>query len=107
MSERICAAVVLAAFLLMEGCYHSRLTVSGEPATDYQKKTTHALFWGLVQDNVVTSNCRGDGLQEVRMSTNFGYLLLSVATLGIWVPMEVEWRCAKAAPPDTSAFGLN
>ena len=55
---------------------------------------------------------KSNGLDEARISTNLGYLILSVATLGIWVPLDVEWRCARLpvqddefdlpdAPPDT------
>ena len=105
MRKLILASIVVILALSGEGCYHSRLTVEGTPATEYEKKTTHALFWGLVQEDVAATNCKGDGLQEVRVSTNFGYALLSVATLGIWVPLEIEWRCAKAVAPDTSVFG--
>jgi hypothetical protein len=33
-------------------------------------------------------------LYEVRVSTNFGFALITVATLGIWAPATVEWSCA-------------
>jgi len=107
MNTRGAALLVALTVIAGTGCYHTRLAVKGEPATDVQKVTTHALFWGLVQENVTAANCRDGGIQQVRISTNFGYLVLSVATLGIWVPLDVEWQCAKASPPDTSAFGVH
>jgi hypothetical protein len=57
------------------------------------------LFWGLLQENPEPDDCISGALDEVRYSTNFGYSLINVATLGIWHPIDVEWRCAKTPPP--------
>jgi hypothetical protein len=90
---------VLLPLVWTQGCYHYRVIVpQPTPATEYEKKTSHALFWGLVQDETITNNCVSNTLDEVRVTTNMGYVLVSVLTLGIWVPLEVEWRCAKAPP---------
>lgn len=105
MHKRFLVFALTITLIAANGCYYYRVAVRGEPATDYQKKTMHSLFWGLVQEKpTFTDNCLGKGIHEVRVSTNAGYLLLSVATLGIWVPMDVEWKCTKETPPDTSAF---
>ena len=96
--------VVIVFIVAAEGCYHYRIAIRGEGATEYHKKTMHALFWGLVQENDFADNCQSNGIQEVRVSTNFGYALVSVVSLGIWVPMDIEWKCAREAPPDTSVF---
>jgi hypothetical protein len=45
-------------------------------------------------------------MQEVRVTTNFGYAVLTVVTLGIWSPMEIEWRCAKQPPPNPVPLGF-
>ncbi len=76
----------------------------GEAATEPHKKTMHALFWGLVQENEFADNCQGAGMHEVRVSTNFGYVLLSVVTVGIWVPVDIEWTCEREAPPPPDVF---
>src|SRR5262249_42254673 len=76
--------------------------------TAYRQKTVHSLFWGLVQQNVeppTTNNCVSHGMQEVRVTTNLGYALLTVVTLGIWSPLEIEWRCAKQPPPNPGPVG--
>ena len=87
--------------LLLQGCYHYRVVAPRpDPATDYERRTVHALFWGLVQQDVPAADCVSDAMDEVRVTTNFGYLVASVITLGIWVPLDVEWRCAKAPPLD-------
>ena len=91
--------VFLAVMIAPQGCYHFRISPTKfDPATEYRSSTVHGLFWGAAQspkvlyaDNCVVSN----RLDEVRMTTNLGYSLLTVVTIGIWCPMKVEWRCAK------------
>ena len=90
-------ALVLVCLPALVGCYHYRVvSPTPEPATDYESRTVHAFLWGLVQEDVAAADCVSDAMDEVRVSTNMGYLLVSVASLGVWVPLEVEWRCAKA-----------
>ena len=94
--------VLLLAIMLglsLPGCYHSRILVKQpDPATEYESRVVTSYFWGLVQENSVAEDCPDNRLDEVRVSTNFGYLLLSVVSLGIVVPMKVEWKCAKDCP---------
>ena len=89
---------------MTQGCYHYRVSSAHfDPSTSYNQKTVHSFFWGLVQPgengiSVVANNCDSlniHSIDEVRISTNFGYALLTVVTLGIWSPMTVEWKCAK------------
>ncbi|GAB3773888.1 hypothetical protein GCM10028818_15870 [Spirosoma horti] len=86
----------------MQGCYHYRITTSKfDPSTGYQKKTAHSFFWGLVQKNVVATDCDAlnlKSLDEVRITSNFGYSVITVATLGIWSPVQLEWKCPKPCP---------
>ncbi|HEX5725589.1 MAG TPA: hypothetical protein VFX98_08995 [Longimicrobiaceae bacterium] len=89
-----------AALLAAQGCYHYQtVVVDPQPATPYTTRRVSSLFWGLVQPNIPASNCLDNVLDEVKVSTNFGYLLLSVATLGIWVPVDVQWRCSALPGP--------
>lgn len=93
-----------ALLLLGSGCFHYRLapvTTAGEPlppATEPQSETVWSLFWGFDQPQVNPANCQGNGVAEVTTTTNLGYTLLTVVTLGIVAPAEVEWRCATDAP---------
>lgn len=84
---------------LTTGCYHYRVIAPDpDPATEYEKRTVHSLFWGLLQARDISADdCLSNALDEVRVSTNLGYSAISVATLGIWMPMDVRWRCAKEA----------
>lgn len=80
----------------VSGCYHYRvMPASSAPADDGHSTTQHAFFWGLMQSRAEEPNCQGNGVSEVVATTNLGYSLLTVATLGIWTPMQLEWKCAK------------
>lgn len=94
--------VLILALTFCQGCYHTRVATSKfDPSTSYQKKVVHSMFWGLGQHDVVASNCDSlklKSLDEVLVTTNFGYALITVVTLGIWCPMEVQWKCPKPCP---------
>ena len=88
--------MLLAALLVSQGCYHYRvIPPQPNPATEYQQKTAHALFWGLLERNTTAFDCESNALDEVEVTTNVGYLLIAAVTAGIWVPMRVRWRCSK------------
>jgi len=93
---------VVATISIQTGCYHYRVvTPKPDPATDYERRTVHALFWGLGQpEDMETTDCLSNAIDEVRVTTNLGYALVAVATLGVWMPLEVEWRCAKEPSPN-------
>jgi hypothetical protein len=100
MSKSLHAAACAIALTVAPGCYHSRVIIPAQPATDAKTQIVNSFFWGLLQENVQPSNCNSNAMQEVRVDWNFGYALLTVATLGIWSPMTVQWQCAKTpAPP--------
>jgi hypothetical protein len=98
------AALVLA--LALGGCYSHRVSTVGSgpdgtppPATEYRGAVAWSLLWGLVEKTPPPpTECRGDGLAEVRASSNFAYDLLAVATLGAVAPVRLDWRCARASP---------
>ncbi len=103
------AALCVALLLTGSSCFHYRVAAPGpeRPATDYKGKMAHAYLWGMFQkpNPITPDNCPdGVDLYDVRVTTNYAYLLVSVLSLGIWVPMEIEWRCAKKPSPD---FGFN
>ncbi len=90
----LCVAIVSA-------CYHYRAQPPGPAgmgSTDYAGGVVWSFVWGLVQQNPQIDNCQGQALAEVRVTSNFGFALLTVATLGLAAPAKVEWRCAKAQP---------
>lgn len=108
------ARAMLLALLLAStpGCYHYQVAAAGpagaNPSTFLQSTTLHAVFWGLLQDQTLEHVCAEDeALARVRTTSNFGYALLTVLTLGIWAPVQVEYACANPTPaPGTIGGGV-
>ncbi len=102
-AARGCTAVLALFLLTHQSCYHYRIQAPQfDPSTEYQRKTAHNLFWGLVKPkDLQPANCNQKALDEVYVTTNLGYALITVATLGIWCPLRVEWKCAKPCPKST------
>jgi hypothetical protein len=83
--------------VVCSGCYHYRITPPKfDPATEYKKETVHIFFWGLVQCSPITAdNCLANALDEVVVDNNLGFSFITVATLGMWAPMQIRWKCSK------------
>ncbi|MGA9772436.1 MAG: hypothetical protein WBV94_25610 [Blastocatellia bacterium] len=68
---------------------------------NFTKRTVHAFFWGGLQQNLLPpapsgasktpANCKS--MRQVKVPMNYGYAFITVATLGIWSPMQVAWQC--------------
>ena len=64
---------------------------------DYAEDTIHAWLWGIyVCPEVVAADCKR-GINDVVIENNYLYSLATVLTLGIWMPIDVSYRCK--APP--------
>ena len=86
--------MVVAMLLVIESCSTFTVTSKQTPnADDIFTTTKIAWAWGI-SDVKLQEDCSGNGLQFVAMETNWLYSLCSVATLGIIVPMEIQYRCA-------------
>ena len=96
-------ALVFLSVITTCGCYHVRVIVpQPDPGTEYKKKTVQNLAWGMLpkKKDIPATNCLGSTrLDEVRASSNLGYNLLTVGTLGFWSPAQIEWRCTKPFEP--------
>lgn len=101
-------------FLLVAsaGCYEYVVTTPNpEAGTEYRTRTGHSLFWGLIKSRIEAQDAvcqQSQTFADVTVSSNFGYSLLTVATLGIWSPMKVKYRCGKrqsgpGGPPEAPA----
>jgi len=92
---------LLVLMFVFNSCYSYRVATRAQAGTETSgTMTAHSLFWGLVKKPVEihTPTCDSlgvNGVAEVTMKTNFGYALITVITLGIWSPMQVEWKCSK------------
>ena len=100
--------LTLFAIIMLQGCYGYRVQVPDpDPVTEPEREMAHSLFWGLLQipQDVVTQDCLSNTLDEVYITTNFVYAFATVVTLGIWAPLNVEWRCAEKSADDGSDDG--
>jgi hypothetical protein len=103
--------VLLTGLLTSTGCYHFRVTSKSDSDVLIHSETRHQLLWGLVGSGIELSadskdparRCDSNSLQEVSVSTNFGFALITVLTLGIWSPATVHWTCA-AVPPEEGSL---
>lgn len=93
---------MLAGALLLPACAQYRvIRPSDDPtAGGPHRETINALFWGTVYEPVaVATQCRY-GINDVTIHSNFLYDLISVVTLGIWMPIEVEYTCVEPQPQE-------
>jgi hypothetical protein len=93
---------LVALSFLFSSCYTYKVATHAQEGSEYEKPVTvHAFFWGLAQkpaNGVRTPLCDSlgvNGMSEVKVKTNLGYALVTVATLGIWCPMKLQWKCGK------------
>jgi hypothetical protein len=83
--------------LMSAGCYRFTVRSRNATITEYHAKTVHAYLWNLVELDplVVAENCGDRDLTTLRARTNYLYLAVGALSLGAWVPMTLEWRCAE------------
>ncbi len=97
-------------------CYHYRAIPQQQASdtavggarglgTELEGEIVWALAWGLVQEAPRIDNCEGQDLAEVEVTSNLGFALLTIMTLGFVAPVKVEWRCGKPAPTDSVIGG--
>ena len=105
--------VSLACWATGLGCYRYHLLVpEPDPIVTACQRTVHALAWGLITHDTRSTHCEGavpdsvasacrqsNAIDQVRVSSNFGYTLLTIVTLGFWAPTTLEWHCAKPVEP--------
>ena len=92
---RSCVVTLLAS-ALATGCAHFRVAPEGmPPATPPQVRRVHAIGWGAMETRTAPSNCNGSGLSSVTVKVTAIDFIATVATLGFWAPVTVEWTCAK------------
>ena len=91
--------ILLAVACLLAGCAQHRLVVAhpnptGEPVT----VDSNAFGLGVVEHRTV-AECPTNLIDEVRVHQNLGQALATVLTLGLWMPIRIEYRCAKVPTP--------
>jgi hypothetical protein len=86
---------------MFSSCYTYRLQTHAQAGSEVTTVNANSYLWGLLQSpkgGILTPRCDSldaNGVSVVRIRTNIGYALITVATLGIWCPMKIEYRCSK------------
>lgn len=102
--------IVLCCFLLLPGCstihvYQAGDMAGNQPATEWESKRVNTFLWGAIRQDVIVENCRvGDDrihMEEIKVEKNFGSIVATVLTLGLWEPSKISWKCAKPFTQDT------
>ena len=82
-----------------QSCYHYRVlnTVNDPASVQYHQKVLWSYFWGLVDSpqTFTIPDCENGGIDEVRITTTLPNNLLTIVTLGIVCPVQVQWKCHK------------
>jgi Bor protein len=85
--------MILPFLLLLAGCAEHRLTVARpNPGTPPTVVESAAIGWGAAQKRTVAA-CDSNIIDEVRVKQNFGQSLLTVLTLGFYMPTTIEYVC--------------
>lgn len=90
---------------LSTGCYTYRLATDAQEGSEaLDPVVANSYFWGLLNKpvQISTPDCdalKAKGVSIVSIKTNLGYALITVATLGIWCPVKVQWQCSKPCTP--------
>lgn len=107
----LCRGPLLAGVLALQACAEYRVSVpDSDPIqlegqeSEYVERTMDAYLWGGILDpQVVAADCQGEGINDIVVHRTWQQDLISVLTLGIWMPADVRYRC-KAPPTSGSVF---
>ncbi len=97
LKQKFPVLVLLAGLACAQGCATYRVTIPDSHPADinYHEKTMHAFLWGTWYDpQVLAADCGREAINDVKIKRNLLHDLASVLTLGIWMPIEVNFRCA-------------
>ena len=78
------------------GC--ATMTIEGDGQKTTESKTgtytLHGSFYSFTWSQPLIEKCdSGHGLYRARYHTNAGYALVTIISLGFYVPQTVEWWC--------------
>lgn len=97
-----CALLALSG-LTLSGCAEHRLVVQRpNPQPGPTTVESAAIGWGASQKRNV-ADCKSSIIDEVRVKQNVGQALVSVLTLGFYMPTTIEYVCGNvpSAPGNT------
>jgi hypothetical protein len=95
--------ILLCVVLLLAGCAQHRLVVQ-RPNPEPGAKTVESAAIGLgASQKRTVAECDSSIIDEVRVKQNLGQSLVSILTLGIYMPTTIEYVCGNipSAPGNT------
>ncbi len=100
------ASLLLFVFLV-EGCAHYTIQApEPNPAGQTHTVTLYSYFWGAIEPTHSAIECDiTDALDVVRARDNLAYDFISVITLGVIKPMEMEYKCSAGKSPVGQRIG--
>ena len=85
--------ILIACIVTLAGCAEHRLVVrTPNPGTPPTTVESAAIGWGATQKRTVV-NCESNIIDEVRVKQNVGQALVSLLTLGFYMPTTIEYIC--------------
>ena len=87
----------------LAGCVTMTIEGDGQktPLSQTGTHTKHGSYYGIVWSEPAAAKCEnGRGLYRVRYHTNAAYALVSLVSLGLYVPQTAEWWCDGTPDPD-------
>lgn len=92
--RKLAVCLLCLMWLSSSGCMSVLISGRGVNPDSPVSSTYHGSLWSnsLWEDNWVSSKSSRESLTSVRVRTNFLYALVTVASLGIYAPVDVEWR---------------
>jgi hypothetical protein len=106
MQQRVLVLVLAASLACAQGCATYRVTIpdSDPKVKTYRGGPMQAYLWGIwYAPEVMAAECQGEGINDVVIKRNYLHDLASVLTLGIWMPVAIDFRC-KAPRGDVGPF---
>lgn len=87
----------------LAGC--TTMTIEGDgqktPASKTGTHTVHGSYYNFVWSAPAVEKCdNGHGLYRARHHTNAAYALVSLVSIGLYVPQTVEWWCDETSTED-------
>jgi hypothetical protein len=92
----------LICWLPITGCSKYTVAPGYQNTSDviYKKTVAKSYFWGIINKphTIKDTTCGKAGLSEVKITSNLGYSVIHVATLGIVHLVKIEYKCQKEPP---------
>ena len=94
-TSKLILPALLAACLVLAGCYQAKMTTNKEPGnTVVEKKWASSYIYGIVPAEVDVSDQCPNGVASAEREISFLNGLVSQLTVGIYLPQTVTVTCA-------------